>query len=764
MIKIFEMFRNSNTISDIIKLMSELENEYNVSWRPVGGINNNLAIINMGSDPAAGVAERLTNGIDAVLERKWEENNRPTYISSPRHACEEWFGIKEGRLVNVENVRQKDNPISKISDNLHLSIYDSDVSNKPTLEFRDRGIGVTVDRFHDTVLSLNQNNKLGKRFLMGAFGQGGSTTLAYSEYTIIMSKSMHDKNKIGCTIVKFDQGNIYTDKHGKYVYAINKNTGHPFSFEVSEKDFECGTLIKHIAMDLGNFQNQFNTQINSLFFLTNHYLFDTILPFKIIEKRESQVAKTKKNKHPIKIGDNRTVTGNYRLLCHRICSIGERETSIYQRDAVKKINEGKIKIKWWVLPDDKNDNNQRNNKVIQYVNPSKPIIVTYNGQKQGEITKSILKKDLNIPYLADYIVVHVDCDDIDMLTKRDLFSTTRESMKLSNSTKYIKQIIKETLMEDDELHRLNLEYKKNCISNSNVSNNDEIKNNLIKKLNKHNKYNNKVSITSNNNLIKQKTTLPSIPTLNPPNLLEVCSHKSKNVYAGQKCNIKFKTNADSSCVNDESFNVFPEPIGCAQYVGYITVKDGYGSACIDISEDVNIGDTICVNLELRPKNSKSLSASINLNVIEKPKKETTINGNNKIELGTLEYIDSNDDLWYKYDWDENSVASIVVGDNIDIYVSKENINLNPLILKAGKDNKSIQTLIENKYLERIAHFALLLHLKDKEDLSKNNNEENEDVDIQFEKYSEKALQTASETICEIISSEYDILLKEAKDE
>ena len=32
---------------------------------------NNLATINLSSDPAAGLVERVTNAIDAVLEREW---------------------------------------------------------------------------------------------------------------------------------------------------------------------------------------------------------------------------------------------------------------------------------------------------------------------------------------------------------------------------------------------------------------------------------------------------------------------------------------------------------------------------------------------------------------------------------------------------------------------------------------------------------------------------------------------------------------------
>ena len=40
-------------------------------WENVGKRRNNLATINIGTDPAAGVTERITNAIDAVLEKEW---------------------------------------------------------------------------------------------------------------------------------------------------------------------------------------------------------------------------------------------------------------------------------------------------------------------------------------------------------------------------------------------------------------------------------------------------------------------------------------------------------------------------------------------------------------------------------------------------------------------------------------------------------------------------------------------------------------------
>src|SRR3989344_3951388 len=91
------------TVKDLVEIISEIQDSgTRVAWKPVGDNDNNLAIINLGSDPAAGVIERVTNAIDAVLDLEWIEKGQPAHLTSPRTAVEKWFGIKEGKLGNLK--------------------------------------------------------------------------------------------------------------------------------------------------------------------------------------------------------------------------------------------------------------------------------------------------------------------------------------------------------------------------------------------------------------------------------------------------------------------------------------------------------------------------------------------------------------------------------------------------------------------------------------------------------------------------------------
>ena len=64
--------------------------------------------------------------------------------------------------------------------------------DKPSKEFavfiEDDGIGQTPIRMHETLLSLGSSDKGDKPYLIGLFGQGGSSTYATSEYSWCVSR------------------------------------------------------------------------------------------------------------------------------------------------------------------------------------------------------------------------------------------------------------------------------------------------------------------------------------------------------------------------------------------------------------------------------------------------------------------------------------------------------------------------------------------------------------------------------------------------
>ena len=203
--EIFKQLLIAHKTSEVTNVLMKL-GKSKMRWEPVGGRKNNLATINIGTDPAAGVTERITNAIDAVLEKEWKLQKEPLDIRTPRKASELWFNIEEGKISKIKDPYDK--RLKDLSDKINVTLYDSGKDSKPTVEIRDKGIGLEPEQFSKTILDLNGNNKIGKLHLMGAYGQGGSTALSYNDLTIIMSKPFFGDNRkkknVAWTVVRIN--------------------------------------------------------------------------------------------------------------------------------------------------------------------------------------------------------------------------------------------------------------------------------------------------------------------------------------------------------------------------------------------------------------------------------------------------------------------------------------------------------------------------------------------------------------------------------
>ena len=370
--KLFKQLLEANTAKEVTDLLETLIDNYNVSWTPVGGYKDNIATINIGTDPAAGLAERITNAIDAVIELEWQKQGKPTDIVSPRTASENWFNLKDGKLRSIDNASDK--KIQELARKIKVTLRDSERENYPTVEIRDQGIGIKGDDFSKTILSLHGQNKISKLFLMGAYGQGGSTALSYNNYTIIISKpaitEKKEKAKTSWTIVRINPGNINSDKLEWFEYCVDSANGQPFNVELEDKDFTPGTLVRHIGMDLGKYTAKMTGPTSSLWYLVHHYLFDPIIPVTISGER-------KKDLNAGKI-ENRSIFGNNRRLTKG--GGDEKNLTQYQQEVNLTFRDGKVTIYYWVLTLDGSDKPM--DRIKNYCLPSQPIIITFNCQKQ----------------------------------------------------------------------------------------------------------------------------------------------------------------------------------------------------------------------------------------------------------------------------------------------------------------------------------------------------------------------------------------------
>ncbi|NTU22466.1 hypothetical protein HPY28_19270 [Brevibacillus sp. HB1.2] len=720
---------SARTDTEVLNVLTLIQTKYSfrTKWRAVGDRENNLATINLGSDPAAGLIERVTNAIDAVIDRRWWDLGQPKDVLSPRSAAELWFNIPGGKLSNIDNFKK--DGYRDISRQVSVTLYDSLDPNKPTVDIRDLGTGIKAEEFCQSILSLNASRKLKKMFLAGAFGQGGSTALSYSNYTIIVSRSIFDPKIIAATIVRFNPGDIKTDKHGLYEYLVDSKTEYPITFEVEQdyKEFVCGTLVRHVSMDLGKYKSVMTAQTRSLWYLAHHYLFDPVLPFRIENRRSG-------SEH-----DNRTVGGNSRLL--------ERNENVeYQNRATLKFRSGKVTINWWLLS---GEGDNASNRINQYTTASKPFIITFNGQKQGELPNTIIKNELKLSYLDKYLIVQITCDELDNESRRQLFPSTRESLRDTSILDELKSLVISTLGGDEELHDRNKTRKEKYLKRTDSKALENIRKRLASRVKIHTKVGGegdspRVSPPESR---KPKNELPPIPVAEPPTLLEILNFAPRKVYAGRGFTIRFRTNANPDYFSSEETFRTVLPSNFGEFKGVTNINNGYGTAYFEINESVQVGEITELSLEVSPKNSKTLSVSIAVEVIPLPQ-HAGVEGNSvKTPNISMQWVDFGDEYWIDNQWDENSVAQVDRSeDSIDIFVSSGNKHLAGLVNKiVRKRQEGVLDTLKDMYLENICYHAILMNLEDQKEDSGS-----DEFLAEYEQMREKELQRVAETVSEML--------------
>jgi hypothetical protein len=406
----------------------------NTAWKPVGNRENNRGTIEAAADPGRSLVERLTNGIDAVLEYEHSTHAGIPNARSPKDAAAAWLGIPDGGLSDLSQAERQ-----RIAKRVNVTLLEGVARNKRVVEIADLGIGIAPEDMTGTILSLNEGNKLTKHYLAGLYGQGGSSTFAVSDYTLIASRA-NEQRPVGFTVVKFLDLPADLFRTGHYVYLTDH--GMVFRAQVLAGQFPRGTIIRHIGYDLTNYSGPLGP--NSLYGLLNTVLFDPVLPVWLDSRVHNyrRVIKGSRNalNGAVDEGDERragpTLAHNVRLF---FVNIGEF---------------GRVGIEYWLLEAPTTENKVPS---AAFVNPKKPIILTLNGQNQAELSQLLIRKQAELPYLAQRLICHIDGNHLTPQAKRALFVSNREDARRGMVYDLIERELINTLKSDDELTRLNNE-------------------------------------------------------------------------------------------------------------------------------------------------------------------------------------------------------------------------------------------------------------------------------------------------------------------
>ncbi len=256
-------------------------------WIPLGQDPGNAGRVRLATRPENPLAERAINAMEALIELarlrelKVKPNTPPP--SSPREAVSRYFGLPPlpelARLPRNHPVRAK---ARELADQIRLTVDFNKTAKEFTVQLRDYGMGQAPGRMHRTLLSLGASDKGDKPYLIGVFGQGGSSTYMASTYSWCVSRREHGlsdagDHALGWTVIKRV---FHPNRRDDYfAYLVASPAGEVPSLPASAADaaeFKHGTLFTHLKYD---FSAAGGSAIShTLFQSLNHVLYDPVLP------------------------------------------------------------------------------------------------------------------------------------------------------------------------------------------------------------------------------------------------------------------------------------------------------------------------------------------------------------------------------------------------------------------------------------------------------------------------------------------------------
>ena len=162
------------------------------SWRPVGDMDSNFAIINnQQNDPFAALTEKLVNSMDAILVgeclRRGIDPESGEAPSSMREGVARFIENHEGPMRDGDGRmglwEEKGVDRTTIAKRIVLAASgDRKRDNKniaPNLSVIDDGEGQTPAKFPETFMSLQKGNKIRIHFVQGKWNMGGTGVLQF---------------------------------------------------------------------------------------------------------------------------------------------------------------------------------------------------------------------------------------------------------------------------------------------------------------------------------------------------------------------------------------------------------------------------------------------------------------------------------------------------------------------------------------------------------------------------------------------------------
>ena len=452
-------------VISILKTAGYWDNK--AAWRLYGDKEGNFAQIgNQQSLPEASLVEKAVNCVDTRLMLESglkgidpESGDAPVSV---RDAVAMFFEGRRaednqaGTLLNWESSKRK-----KESQQITIAA----TGGRPTqgrrtkrmcLTLCDRGEGQSRARLPHTILSLNAKNKQRIKFVQGKFNMGGSGALRFcgqQGIQLVISRR-HPKlvkmespgdstaNCWAVTVVRREEpsNESGTPIHSEYTYLApvgaesSPRRGEVLSFaspslplmpvgnEAYKEEIEWGTAIKLYEYETTGTQSNVLMK-GGLLFAMERLMPEVALPIRMHECRD----------YGGKEGSYETTIAG--LVVRLEDGRGDNLEPGFPKSTKLYAAGTKMTAKIYAFKEDKASTYLHNEGVIFQI----------NGQAHGHLPKNIFsrRKKVNLPRLKDSLLVIVDCSELTVTQREDLFMSSRDRL----SDKEIRRSIEDEIME-----------------------------------------------------------------------------------------------------------------------------------------------------------------------------------------------------------------------------------------------------------------------------------------------------------------------------
>lgn len=428
---------NENDVNAILTREQMLASS--MTWHPLGQNESNFGVIeNQQSNPVAAIVEKLTNSIDATLMRRcYEEGINPKGAAAPRsvdEAVARFFpDHKNWDLPQFRN--QQAEGIQIIGDSRPGDTSDT------SLIIYDDGEGQHPEDFEDTFLSLLRGNKNEIHFVQGKYNMGGSGAIVFcgkKRYQLIASKRFDSTGLFGFTLIRkhpLTEAEARTKKNTWYEYL--KIDGRIPAFPIDELDlglhnrpFRTGTIIKLYSYDLKGNRHVRRDLGRSL----NEFLYAPALPIYTVETAE---------RYPNDRGLTAVIFGLKRRLQDATDYVEETFSESYMDHNIGRLNVTVHVFK--ARAKGRNAKETRDYIQGEFFKNNMAVLFTVNGQVHGHYTSEFITRSLRFNLLKDHLLIHVDCTELNLDFRNELFMASRDRLKQGEDSTTLRRTLADNL-------------------------------------------------------------------------------------------------------------------------------------------------------------------------------------------------------------------------------------------------------------------------------------------------------------------------------